>query len=357
MANRTRNGFTLVELLVVIAILGALIAILLPAVQSAREAARQVHCKNNLKQLSLACLHHLDAQGHFPTGGWGWYWVGDPDRGFDKEQPGGWIYNVLAYCELSPGLHELPGDGLPNELTRVQRVGAAQLIQSPIDIVNCPSRREATTYPLVANEGGSVGFFNSITPSAAGRSDYAANAGHVYCEWPYASLGRGPGSYDEAKTWTAVRAWGSEQPRFTLATAAQVETLTGVSFERSIVSAAQVPDGLSKTYLIGERYIPSGAHATGFQMGDNETWCTGFNNDNFRKTGRLKDNEIRECAPTPDWISDIVEPDSRFGSAQTAGWNASFCDGSVRTMTYEIDWRAHRDIGSRADGGAVEMCE
>jgi hypothetical protein len=346
-----------VELLVTVAILGALAAILLPGVQSAREAARQAHCKNNLKQLSLAALQHLDFHGHFPTGGWGWYWVGDPDRGFGQEQPGGWIYNILPYCEQSPGLHDLPGDGLPDELTRVQRVGAAQLIQSPLDIVNCPSRREATTYPLVANEGGRLGFFNSITPHAAGRSDYAANAGHVYCEWPHGPLGKGPDSYAEAEIWTAIRAWGSEQPRFTLATPAQIETLTGISHERSLVTAAQVLDGLSKTYLLGERYIPRDSYVTGLELGDNETWCTGFNNDNFRKAGRLDGNEIGECTPTPDWVSGVIDPDSRFGSAHAKGWNASFCDGSVRTMSYEIDWRAHRDIGHRADGGAVELPE
>ncbi len=355
MATHRRYGFTLIELLVACAILGSLIAILLPAVESAREAARQAHCKNNLKQMSLSALHHLDAQGHFPSGGWGWYWVGDPDRGFGKDQPGGWIYNILAYCEQSPGLHDLPGDGLPNELTRVQRVGAAQLIQSPLHIVNCPSRRESTTFPLVANEGGNVGFYNSITPNAAGRSDYAVNAGHVYCEWPFFDLGKGPGSYEDARSWTAMRAWGSEQSRFTLATPARIDTLTGISFERSVVSASQVADGLSNTYLIGERYIPTDAYVTGRQLGDNETWCTGFNNDNYRKTGRLAGDEIAECSPTPDWVTDVVDPDSRFGSAHPSGWNASFCDGSVRTMAYEIDWRAHRDIGNRADGGAVEL--
>lgn len=181
MRTHRRFAFTIVELLVVVAVIGMLIALTLPAVQAARESARSAHCKNNLKQLSLAALNHLDTQGHFPTGGWGWYWVGDPDRGFSKDQPGGWIYNILPYCEESPGLHNLAADGDPNELTRVQRVGAAQVVQSPLAIVDCPTRRANALYPLVANEGGVTGFFNSITPAVAGRSDYAANAGHVYC--------------------------------------------------------------------------------------------------------------------------------------------------------------------------------
>jgi prepilin-type N-terminal cleavage/methylation domain-containing protein len=82
-----RRAVTLMELLVVISIIGMLMALLLPAVQASRESARRTVCQNNLKEIGLANLNHESALARFPTGGWGFAWMGDPDRGTGKSQP------------------------------------------------------------------------------------------------------------------------------------------------------------------------------------------------------------------------------------------------------------------------------
>ena len=119
---RSASGFTLVELLVVIAIVAMLTALLLPAVQSAREAARRIHCKNTLKQMSLASLGFESASGSFPSDGWGWRWMGDPDRGHGQDQPGSWLYRILPYTEARE-VHTMASDALPERLTERQLVG------------------------------------------------------------------------------------------------------------------------------------------------------------------------------------------------------------------------------------------
>ena len=141
-----RRAFTLVELLVVIAIIGILVALLLPAIQAAREAARRNQCKNNLKQMALACLNHEATHGHLPTSGWGWRWQGDSNRGYGKDQPGGWPFNILPYIE-QPAVRDLVR-GISAADRAAFAAAMLQMVQTPIDVFNCPSRRALTLYPL-----------------------------------------------------------------------------------------------------------------------------------------------------------------------------------------------------------------
>jgi prepilin-type N-terminal cleavage/methylation domain-containing protein len=338
--GRSRRGFTLVELLVVIAIIGILVALLLPAVQAAREAARRTTCQNQIKQLALGAINHHDTHKHFPTGGWGWFWVGDPDRGYGKDQPGGWIYNTLTYMEQG-ALHDMGSDGDPAVATRDQRTGASYVLQTPIDFMNCPTRRASRTYPMGSNEAGGGGYKNALTPDVAGRSDYAMCSGIGYTEG-----GAGPSSYtDTGYGWIVNNKLIKQH-------------LVGISFERSEVGMRRISDGTSNTYMLGEKYIPVAHYETGEFGGDNETWCTGFNNDNYRVSARLQGNTptgaIIECTPIQDSDTGVAESERRFGSSHAAVWLMAYCDGSVHAMSFDIDWQAHRDLGNREDGNVID---
>ena len=94
------GGFTLIELLVVISIIGVLIALLLPAVQSAREAARRSQCAGNLKQVGIALQGYHDAFNTFPAGGW----IASPTQPLTKNMNMGWSAAVLPWLEQRPRL-------------------------------------------------------------------------------------------------------------------------------------------------------------------------------------------------------------------------------------------------------------
>jgi prepilin-type N-terminal cleavage/methylation domain-containing protein len=264
MQSRRLHGFTLVELLVVITIIGILISLLLPAVQSAREAARRVQCGNNLKQMALGCLEHEAAQGYLPSGGWNWYWAGDPDRGFDRRQPGGWAYNILPFVEQT-ALHDL---GTGKSLTD-KGADLAKAAQTPVSLFYCPTRRRAIPYPNATYWPGNM---NTITVAA--RSDYAANAGlDVAAGWWQGA----PGSYSKAVA--------TESPSFTDVAGyswPDVSGSVGVIFSISCMPIAGIRDGTSNTYLVGEKYFTPDHYTDGLEGIDNNPLWAGFDWDWMR---------------------------------------------------------------------------
>src|SRR4051812_39729519 len=185
MRPRTRSprpGFTLIELLVVMAIIAILIGLLLPAVQKVREAASRAKCQNNIKQLALAMHNYHQTIGSFPSGGWGYRWVGDPDRS-RKDQPGSWIYTMLPYVEQD-NLHKAPADGQPNTITAAQKAGGKQLVSTPLQVLHCPTRRAVALYPFDAAQltSGAVAY-NADGAGPVAKTDYVANGGTYAINW------------------------------------------------------------------------------------------------------------------------------------------------------------------------------
>ena len=342
--SRPRRAFTLVELLVVIAIIGVLVALLLPAIQAAREAARRSQCANNLRQMGLGAQNYLSANKTFPTGGWGWFWVGDADRGYGKDQPGGWVFNLLPYIEQT-ALHKLASDGDRENITAAQRAGTLRVLQSPLNTIRCPSRRFQNVFPKPVD--GSFYAYNSdrgVEPVVAGRSDYAINAGDRDVVEGLGGTGAGPNGNHAA---AATFAWEWSGQGIPVAAgppeADNVRYLTGVCFQRSAIAIQHISDGTSSTYLIGEKYLNPNNYETGTDDGDNETWCTGFNNDNFRAAFN---------PPLQDTPGVGGQQEARqFGSAHNAGWYVAWCDGHVDFQSYDIDVFVHRGNANRADGG------
>ena len=350
-----RSGFTLVELLVVIAIVGILVALLLPAIQAARESARRTQCVNNLKNLAQAALNHHDTAGHFPTGGWGWWWVGDPDRGFGKGQPGGWLFNLMPFTEESSA-YESASDSQPNVVTPQQSAAVRLIVVKPLPLIGCPSRRAGLVFPKPV-DGTFIAYNSAQNPAdgnVAGRSDYAINCGDPELNEVRGPAGAGPSNALALRDDTTFNWCLSPTGKVLVANCAgnNTKTVTGVSFQRSEVAVRHVADGTSKTYLIGEKFMNPIHYESGRNPGDNETWCTGYNNDNFRSAYLPPSQDSLNDSFRSPYPSDTVLHGGHeiFGSVHSGGLNMTFCDGHVETIDYSIDAFVHRSQGNRQDG-------
>jgi prepilin-type N-terminal cleavage/methylation domain-containing protein/prepilin-type processing-associated H-X9-DG protein len=327
-----KAGFTLVELLVVITIIAILIALLLPAVQMAREAARRTQCTNNLKQVALGCLGHEQQQGFFPTGGWIWHWQGDPDRGFDRRQCGGWIYNILPYIDQIP-LHDVgAGMSVAQKKTALRMVG-----QTPLSVLYCPTRRPVTVYP------GTQDLYNvtSYSGIATARTDYAANAGTLGPNWWDDGFGSGTGDP------TPFDAPGFQWPRAIAANA------NGVVSTLSMVRLADISDGASNTYLVGEKRLNPDAYFDGSDGTDNNAIFEGYDWDICRwSLWNGSTTNPAYSVPLPDTPGN-TDPYS-FGGAHAGSFNMALCDGSVRAISYNINMLTHGYLCDRSDGMPVD---
>jgi prepilin-type N-terminal cleavage/methylation domain-containing protein/prepilin-type processing-associated H-X9-DG protein len=366
-----RWAFTLVELLVVIAIIGILVALLLPAIQAAREAGRRTQCRNNLKNVGLAILNFENAQKVFPTAGAKNLNSKSSGQQFELEQniedgkplgvarQGlGWGFQLLPYIEETAAL----------QITR-----SIDLQQIVISIYVCPSRRPPRT---------------AYSPAYDAVFAYIDYAGAVPCSWrdrtrttrynPLTAVPLAPAPLRAL----ANSFFGGEGATFSGTTTVPNNTVyDGVivrcpwdwektvgtkqvgkflSSVNGLVKPSHITDGASKTLLVGEKYVRNDAYEGSFEgtnrNSDDRGWTDGFDADIMRSTcfPPVSDGDSIGWSPLlKNYFDD--DPSTafaafnvyHFGSAHIAGINAAFADGSVRSIAYDIDVLVFNALGTR----------
>ena len=324
--RRGRSGFTLVELLVVIAIIGVLVALLLPAVQAAREAARRAQCQNQLKQIGLSILNHESALKVFPTGGD----IAHPKiekyvKGgipFGPERQGlSWAYQILPYLE------QVALRGLTTQ---------DQLIKASVPMYVCPSRRTATlaTFSSTGSPNGYSLDYASITPGRV----------NPFVEKDQLAYYGGPSG-----------AWitGAKPSDLWDVCGIIVRTPYEVLFSTDLpnpgpTTIAQVTDGLTHTLMITEKRLRPKEYETG-AWHDDRGWTDGWDPDTVRSSSY-------PMRPDADVDEQLTEDEfgRSVGSAHPAGVHAAFGDGSVRSISYDVNAETFNLLGHRADDQAVD---
>ena len=304
----SRRGFTLVELLVVIAIIGVLIALLLPAVQQAREAARRMQCTNQQKQLALAMHNHHDTYGKLPGGSYR-----NSDWGRDSYS---WYCFILPFIEENAMYEELNLNEKINGGASVRSYARMQLL----DTMLCPSDDSKI------QEQGSDNWQNSLHNYVVCYGDANFNSGIA--------------------PWNQVDGYAGKAGMFVPEKQAGLRDAT---------------DGLSNTLLFSEVITPaeedywSSIGRTQVSMGAGFTTYLTPNADANDRTNRchlnLGGNLGAKCTAHADWDwgANVVAP----RSWHPGGVNVAMSDGSVRFMPETVNLTVWRGLGTRNGGEVV----
>jgi prepilin-type N-terminal cleavage/methylation domain-containing protein len=374
----SRPAFTLVELLVVIAIIGVLVALLLPAIQAAREAARRTQCMNNVRQLGLALQNHVSAQKVFPTAGnnpnprIADYTNGtttNPGRPFGPDKQGlGTFYQLLPYLEQ-------------NAIKNITDL--ATLTSASIPGYNCPSRRGATPAPTTGSVSASLTDYGTAQPATFPCINQPANT-LVY--WPMdSSTKAGWAKYDfwcsSAGSWdpSDVTHYGGvivRTPYRIITPASGTAPAVGemVAGYMRAIKPGQVTDGMSNTLVISEKLVrsdlysglnpnPSNPNDLGL-VSDDRGWSDGYDPDTVRFAGvpPISDADTAICQhPTNASISNLclgngnTTPVLFFGSAHSGGVSSVYADASAHFISFDVDPIIFNALATREGGETLDF--
>lgn len=337
---RPRHGFTLVELLVVIAIIGILVALLLPAVQAARESARRTACSNNLKQVSLALLATHDVLGAFPKGAY--TSPGPGASANENEEDGlGWATKILPAIEEQAAYDRLVNNGVPGYdgdpwkpyiFANAYLAGVTSLpgANTVINAFLCPSVTLPDRMPMsgyFGQGGGTPVRFNYGASHYKGSRGYCDNGMFLRTEEALSSNVCSTADYDGDGVLDDVE----KKP------------------VRSI-KISNVTDGTSKTIAIGES-------AYFVNLESFPTWVGAFYEDGavlFKTRDAVNCNLNAHDFPLSDDILATL-PGGEGSDDCSYSWHPggayfSFVDGSVHFLTEDLDLRIFRLLGDRRDG-------